>query len=131
MHWYTDVLKQYAVFSGRAQRPEFWWFVLFNVIISAVLTLIDRMLGATIGANIGILSSLYSLAVLIPSIAVAVRRLHDTGRSGWWLLIGLVPIIGWIALIIFYVQDSEPGANQFGPNPKGAQYSGVENPEKQ
>ena len=120
MHWYTDVLKQYAVFSGRAQRPEFWWFVLFNVIISAVLTLIDRMLGATIGANIGILSSIYSLAVLIPSIAVAVRRLHDTGRSGWWLLIGLVPIIGWIALIIFYVQDSEPGDNQFGPNPKGA-----------
>lgn len=131
MHWYTGVLKQYAVFSGRAQRAEFWWFVLFNVIISAVLTLIDRMLGATIGANIGILSSIYSLAVLIPSIAVAVRRLHDTGRSGWWLLIGLVPIIGWIALIIFYVQDSEPGDNQFGPNPKGASHSSVENPEKQ
>ncbi len=120
MSWYIGALKQYAVFSGRAQRAEFWWFVLFNVIVSVVLSLIDRVLGTTAGANIGILSSIYSLAVLIPSLAVAVRRLHDTGRSGWWLLIGLVPFIGWIALIIFYVQDGTQGTNQHGPDPKGA-----------
>lgn len=121
MNWYIGVLKKYAVFSGRAQRSEFWYFVLFNVIITGVLSWIDRALGATIGSmGTGILSSLYSLAVLIPSIAVGVRRLHDTDRSGWWLLIGLIPIIGWIVLIVFYVQDSQPGENKYGPNPKGA-----------
>jgi len=121
MNWYIGALKKYAVFSGRAQRSEFWYFVLFNIIVSVVLSLIDRILGTTYGsAGAGILSSIYSLAVLIPSIAVAVRRLHDTDRSGWWILIGLIPIIGWIVLIVFYVKDSQPGENKYGLNPKGA-----------
>ncbi len=115
MNWYLGVLKKYAEFSGRARRTEYWMFVLFNLIISAVIGVIDR---SVLGSNA--LGIIYSLAVLIPSLAVSVRRLHDTGRSGWWLLIGLVPILGWIVLLVFAVQDSQPGANQYGPNPKGA-----------
>jgi uncharacterized membrane protein YhaH (DUF805 family) len=113
MNWYIEVLKKYAVFSGRARRKEYWYFVLFNLIIMIILTIIDLAIDSSI------LSTLYSLAVLIPSIAVDVRRLHDTNRTGWWLLIGLIPIIGWIVLIIFMVQDSQKGENQYGPNPKG------------
>jgi uncharacterized membrane protein YhaH (DUF805 family) len=114
MNWYLEVLKKYAVVSGRARRREYWYFVLFNLIIFIILTIIDYAI------NSAIISTIYSLAVLIPSIAVGVRRLHDTNRTGWWLLIGLIPIIGWIVLIIFMVQDSQKGENQYGPNPKGA-----------
>jgi uncharacterized membrane protein YhaH (DUF805 family) len=114
MNWYLEVLKKYAVVSGRARRSEYWYFVLFNLIIFIILTIIDYAI------NSAILSTIYSLAVLIPSIAVAVRRLHDTNRTGWWLLIGLIPIIGFIVLLIFMVQDSQKGENQYGPNPKGA-----------
>lgn len=114
MNWYIDVLKKYAVFSGRARRKEYWMFTLINIIISIILGVIDGMLGTAI------IGMIYSLAVLIPCIAVSIRRLHDTGRSGWWLLIGLIPLIGLIVLIIFMVQDSESGDNQYGPNPKGA-----------
>lgn len=113
MNWYLDVLKKYAVFSGRARRQEFWMFALFNFIISFGLSIVEGIVGAA-----GILSTLYSLAVLVPSLAVGARRLHDTGRSGWWLLIGFVPLIGLVALIYFAVQDSQPGENQYGPNPK-------------
>ncbi|KPL17442.1 MAG: hypothetical protein AMS26_01020 [Bacteroides sp. SM23_62] len=113
MNWYIEVLKKYAVFSGRARRKEYWYFVLFNLIIYIILSIIDYAI------NSAILSTIYSLGVLIPSIAVAVRRLHDTNRTGWWLLIGLIPIIGWIVLIIFMVLDSQKGENQYGPNPKG------------
>jgi uncharacterized membrane protein YhaH (DUF805 family) len=115
MRWYLDVLRKYAVFSGRARRMEYWMFVLFNLIIALVLGAIDGLLGIQ-----GVLGGLYSLAVLIPSLAVAVRRLHDTNRSGWWILINLIPVIGWIIFIIFAVQDSQPGPNQYGPNPKEA-----------
>ena len=119
MNWYLDVLKKYAVFSGRARRKEYWMFFLFNLIITVVLILIDSLMGTfSPQAGLGLLSGLYSLAVLIPSIAVTVRRLHDTGRSGWWILIGLIPIIGTIVLLIFMVLDSQPGENQYGPNPK-------------
>jgi len=114
MNWYLDVSKKYAVFKGRARRKEYWMFVLFNLIIALVLGLIERLVGGP-----GILTNLYSLAVLIPGLAVAVRRLHDTNRSGWWILIGLVPLVGVIILIVFLVQDSRPGDNQYGPNPKG------------
>jgi uncharacterized membrane protein YhaH (DUF805 family) len=107
MNWYIDVLKKYAVFDGRASRQEFWMFVLINFIISVVLNVVSTTLGA-----------IYALAVLLPNIGVGVRRLHDTGRSGWWLLVGLIPIIGWIVLIVFFVQESQPGDNPFGPNPK-------------
>ncbi len=119
MNWYLEVLKKYAVFSGRARRKEYWFFVLFNLIISLVLTFIDSAFGTlNEETGYGLLSGVYSLAVLIPSLAVAVRRLHDTGRTGWWLLIGLIPLIGLIVLLIFFVQDSKPGDNEYGPNPK-------------
>ena len=118
MNWYLEVLKKYAVFDGRARRKEYWMFFLINVVISVVLGAIDVLLGTFSQTGVGVLQSLYSLAVLIPSIAVTVRRLHDTGRTGWWILIGLIPFIGGIILLIFMVLDSEPGTNQYGPNPK-------------
>jgi len=118
MHWYLQVLKKYAVFKERARRKEYWMFVLFNIIISLILRLVEDLTGIYPKEGIGVLEGLYGLLVLIPGIAVSVRRLHDTGRSGWWLLIGIVPIIGVIVLFVFMVQDSQPGENQYGPNPK-------------
>ena len=108
-----DLLKnKYAEFDGRDRRSEYWYFVLFNGIVSLGLGMVDAFTG------IGFLNYVYSLAVIIPGIAVSIRRLHDTGRSGWWLLVGLIPFIGWIILIVFFVQDSDPYDNQYGPNPK-------------
>jgi uncharacterized membrane protein YhaH (DUF805 family) len=118
MDWYIGVLKKYAVFQGRARRKEYWMFVLFNIIVSVVLHILDRVLGTASEAGGGLLGGIYALAVLIPSIAVTVRRLHDTGRSGWWILIVLVPLVGWIVLLVFMVLDSQPGSNEYGPNPK-------------
>jgi len=110
MDWYLKVLKErYATFSGRARRKEFWYFVLFSFLVSLVLNAIDLAIGTS-----GILGLIYSLAVLIPSLAVSVRRLHDTGRSGWWVLIGLVPLIG-LVLIVFLAAGSQPEDNQYGP----------------
>lgn len=97
---------------------EYWMFALFNVIIAFALGVVAGIFGAIIGVDLNILSFLYAAAILLPSIAVTVRRLHDTGRSGWWILIGLVPVIGWFALLVFCVQDSQPGQNQYGSNPK-------------
>ncbi|MGA5324319.1 DUF805 domain-containing protein [Streptomyces seoulensis] len=114
MHWYVDVLKKYAVFSGRARRKEYWMFFLFNLIISIVLAIVDNALDTSI------LGIVYFLAVLIPALAVTVRRLHDTSRSGWWILISLVPLVGGIILLVFTVSDSKPEANEYGPNPKYA-----------
>jgi uncharacterized membrane protein YhaH (DUF805 family) len=120
MNWYLNVLQKYAVFSGRARRKEYWFFTLFNVIIIFGLNVIDLSAGLYAEtAEIGLLSGLYSLAVLLPSIAVGVRRLHDTDRTGWWLLIALIPIIGVIVLLVFMVLDSSTGDNQYGPYPKG------------
>jgi uncharacterized membrane protein YhaH (DUF805 family) len=119
MNWYLEVLKKYAVFNGRSRRKEYWFFFLFNIIISLVLGFIDGIVGTSSG-GIGLLGGLYVLAVLIPGIGVAVRRLHDTGRSGWWLLIAFVPIVGAIVLIVFMVQDGTPGENAYGKNPKEA-----------
>ena len=113
MDWYLAVLKKYAVFSGRAQRMEYWMFFLFNIIIAVALAVVEGIFGSP-----GILSTLYSLAILIPGIAVTVRRLHDTDRSGWWILIGFIPMIGALVLLVFMVLDSKPGENRFGPNPK-------------
>jgi len=121
MNWYLAVLKKYAVFSGRASRPEYWYFVLFNLLVSIGLSMIDGVLGSfSEEGGVGLLSGLYALAVLLPTIGVSVRRLHDIGRSGWWVLIGLVPVIGTIVLLVFAVLDSQPGANEYGPNPKTA-----------
>ena len=118
MNWYLEVLKKYAVFNGRARRKEYWYFALFNVVVGIVLTLIDRMIGTSNAeSGLGLLSGIYTLAVMVPSIAVSVRRLHDTDRSGWWLLLGLVPLVGSIILLVFFLQDSKPD-NQYGPNPK-------------
>ena len=120
MNWYLNVLKQYAVFKGRARRKEYWFFILFNLIASVVLTVIDFMTGfLDPELGIGLLSGLYSLAVLIPSLAVTVRRLHDTDRSGWWLLLGLVPLLGAIVLLVFMLLDGTPGDNRHGASPKG------------
>ncbi|HSO46122.1 MAG TPA: DUF805 domain-containing protein [Rhodoferax sp.] len=120
MDWYLGVLKQYAVFKGRARRKEYWFFILFNLIASLLLTLVDFMTGSLDAElGMGLLSGLYSLAILIPSLAVTVRRLHDTGRTGWWLLIGLIPLIGAIVLLVFMLLDSQPGDNEYGANPKG------------
>jgi len=115
MNWYLDVLKKYAVFNGRARRKEYWMFFLFNIIIMVVLGIVEGMVGGP-----GVLGALYGLAVLLPGIGVSIRRLHDTDRSGWWLLIGLIPLIGAIVLLVFFVQDSQAVENQHGPNPKAA-----------
>ncbi len=121
MNWFLLVLKKYAVFSGRAQRAEYWYFILFYVLILIGLSMIDGTTGTfDPETGMGLLSGLFSLATFIPSIAVGVRRLHDTGRSGWWLLISFIPLIGAIVLIIFFVQDSASGENAYGPNPKTA-----------
>lgn len=113
MEWYLKVLTNYVGFQGRARRKEYWMFVLFNIIISIVLGIIE----AVIGTN-QVLSFIYSLAILLPSLAVSFRRLHDTGKSGWWLLIGLIPLIGSIILLVFFCTDSDANDNQYGPNPK-------------
>ncbi len=115
MNWYLDVLKKYAEFKGRARRQEYWMFFLFNLIIAIVLIIIDAVLGTG-----GILNLLYSLAVLIPGIAVTARRLHDTDRSGWWILIALVPFVGFIVLLVFMVMEGQQSSNQYGENPKAA-----------
>jgi uncharacterized membrane protein YhaH (DUF805 family) len=121
LSWYLEALKKYAVFGGRSRRKEYWYFVLFNIIVGIVLAAIDALLGTfSSSSNIGLLSGIYSLAVLIPTLALTVRRLHDIDRTGWWILIGLVPLIGGIVLLVFALLDSTPGSNQYGSNPKVA-----------
>jgi uncharacterized membrane protein YhaH (DUF805 family) len=113
MEWYLKVIKNYVGFEGRARRKEYWMFFLISFIINIVLLILEN-----VGNLPSVLSGLYSLAILLPSLAVTVRRLHDTGRSAWWLLIGLIPLIGAIILIVFTCQDSQESDNQYGPNPK-------------
>jgi uncharacterized membrane protein YhaH (DUF805 family) len=115
MSWYMQALKKYAVFAGRARRKEFWMFFLVYALIVVVLLIVESILGLP-----GILSGIYSLALLIPSIAVTVRRLHDTGRTGWWWWLGFVPVIGIIVLLVFMALEGEPGQNRYGPDPKAA-----------
>ena len=125
MEWYTGVLKKYVEFSGRARRKEYWMFTLISVIISIVLGIVDRLIGTDFNnGSSGVLSSIYSLLVLLPSLAVGVRRLHDTNRSGWWILIGLIPCVGWIILIVFFATEGVAGPNQYGEDPKAAERSG-------
>ncbi|MCL2919875.1 DUF805 domain-containing protein [Shewanella litorisediminis] len=111
MEYYIGAWKKYADFTGRARRKEFWMFFLFNLIVSVGMNLVDMALGSML------VGTLYSLAVFLPSLAIGARRLHDTGRSGWWQLIALIPIIGIIVLIVFYCQDSQD-ENDYGENPK-------------
>jgi uncharacterized membrane protein YhaH (DUF805 family) len=113
MNWYLKVLRQYADFNGRARRTEFWMFVLFNIIFSIAANVLDYLFG-----TYGVFSGIYALAMFIPGLAVSVRRLHDVNKSGWMLLVGLIPVIGLIWLLILWVTEGTPGENQYGPNPK-------------
>jgi uncharacterized membrane protein YhaH (DUF805 family) len=128
MKYYLKVLRDYANFSGRARRSEYWHFALFSMIFSVVAMIIDHILGTTFKMDsfndvhvvmpYGYVYLLYSLVVMIPGLAVTVRRLHDVGKSGWFLLICLIPLIGAIWLLVLLFTDSQPGPNQYGPNPK-------------
>lgn len=109
------VFSKYATFSGRARRSEYWYFVLFNAIVGFVLGIIG---GFIFGDGTNYLTSIYSLAVVVPAIAVSVRRLHDIGKSGFWYFINFIPFVGTIIMIVFCATDSQPGDNQYGPNPK-------------
>lgn len=125
MDWYLKVLKNYVNFSGRARRKEYWMFVLFNVLIGFGIGIIDGVMGWKNGWGMGRLGGLYNLFVLLPSIAVGARRLHDIGRSGWWQLIALIPIIGWIVLIVWAASEGAHGTNDYGPDPKAGDGDGV------
>ena len=121
MNWYLEVLRKYAVFDGRARRQEYWMFVLVNILIVAVLSVVDTVVDIfSLGDSVGALTGLYYLVVLVPSIAVTVRRLHDTDRSGWWILLALLPLLGTVVLFVFCVLDGTPGPNRFGESPKAA-----------
>lgn len=121
MEWFLKVIKQYADFSGRARRKEYWMYVLFYIIFGTIAIALDNLLGITMGGmgyGYGPLYLIFVLALFVPSIAVAVRRLHDTGKSGWWLLISFVPVIGGIWLIVLLAIEGKPGVNEYGANPK-------------
>lgn len=120
MKWYLKVLKQYADFNGRARRTEYWMYLLFNIIFLIVAAVLDNVLGLKFNSQVpyGFIYMIYSLAVFLPGLAVAVRRLHDVGKSGWFILISLIPIIGGIWLIILMATDGTPGTNEYGVNPK-------------
>ena len=119
MNYYLKVLQNYATFSGRARRSEYWYFVLFNMIFAIVAVVLDNVFGTAIeGVGYGLIYGLYVLAVLLPGLAVAVRRLHDVGKSGWMFLIGLIPLIGPIWLLVLFCTDSQQGSNKWGENPK-------------
>jgi uncharacterized membrane protein YhaH (DUF805 family) len=116
MNWYINAWKKYAIFSGRAGRQEYWYFVLFNILAYILLSIIAGAIGK-IGAS---LLSLYAVAVFLPGLAASVRRLHDTSRSGWWLLISAIPLVGPIVLLVFLVQESYAIDNQYGAIPRVA-----------
>lgn len=121
MEYYIGVLKKYAEFNGRARRKEYWMFVLFNIVIAMGLGVVDGILSAILDNQVNPFGGLYSLAILLPSIAVAVRRLHDTGRSGWNYFIVLIPIVGAILMIIWLVKEGDVGPNQYGADPKAVE----------
>lgn len=113
MEYFTGAFKKYAEFSGRSTRNDYWMYILFYMIIYVVLAVIDGAIGFYL------LTSIFSIVCLVPTISVGARRLHDTSRSGWWQLIGFIPLIGAIVLIVFFAQDSHED-NEYGPNPKAA-----------
>ena len=117
----SSVFKNYANFNGRARRSEFWFFALFNLIIYLAASVINCLIAGSSDTTsiIGIIYLLYSLATILPSLAVSWRRLHDIGKSGAYILFILIPLVGWIFLLAWFVKDSDMGENRFGPNPKG------------
>lgn len=102
----------YTKFDGRAGRPAYWWWFLFAILVAIGANIIDNIIGSS-----GVVSGLAALALLLPGLSVSIRRLHDTDHSGWWLLIGLIPIVGFIVLLVFYLRQSDPGGNRYGPPP--------------
>jgi uncharacterized membrane protein YhaH (DUF805 family) len=108
-YWKRVVLERYAQFTGRSGRAEFWWYFLAALIIGIVFNVL-----IAIASAFWIIYVIYGLAVLIPGIAVGIRRLHDTDKTGWWLLIGLVPFVGIIVLIVFWATEGTPGPNKYG-----------------
>ena len=118
MEWYLKVINSYFDFKGRSRRMEYWMFVLINSIISVFCILLDSMLGTVWSIGYGPIYIGYGLAVFVPGLAVAIRRLHDIGKSGWYYLLVIIPIIGPIWLIILFVTEGEQGDNKYGPNPK-------------
>jgi uncharacterized membrane protein YhaH (DUF805 family) len=133
MSWYLEVLRKYAQFSGRARRKEYWFFALFNVLVAVAITLLSIGVvlltvgrGDTASTLIFIPVILYWFAILVPAIAVTVRRLHDTGRSGWWYFVAFVPFVGGFILLIFTLMEGTPGPNMYGSSPKSeASYAPV------
>jgi uncharacterized membrane protein YhaH (DUF805 family) len=130
MKWFLEALtKKYATFEGRARRSEYWYFVLFYVLAAVALSIIDVVVGTyNEESGLGLLSGLFMLATIVPSIAITARRLHDTDRSGWWQLLYFIPLLGAVVMLVFMVLDSQPGANRFGPNPKGVMGPGTPSP---
>ena len=119
MNYYLHVLKNYAVFSGRARRKEFWMFTLINFLVTMGAFVLDMALNLNMATGgFGVVQGLYTLFIIIPSVAVTVRRLHDVGKSGWFYLIALIPLIGAIWLLVLFCTDSEDGPNKYGENPK-------------
>ena len=118
MQWYLMVLRRYAQFDGRAHRPEFWWFTLWSFIVSLALSVAE--LALDVGNEwAGPLTGVYALLVLVPTLAVGARRLHDIGRTGWWQLLLLIPLVGAIILIVWWARDGQPEPNEWGPRPFG------------
>ena len=117
MEWFMMALRKYAEFTGRARRKEYWFFILFYILIAIGLSFIDKALGLGYEST-GLLSGLFGLAMFLPALAVGVRRMHDIGRSGWWVLISLVPFVGWLIYLWFTTRDGDAGPNAFGPDPK-------------
>lgn len=115
MHWYFDVIKKYMVFNGRATRSEYWYFALFNNIITITLFLAWKLTGSIL---FDMICMVYILSVMLPALGVSVRRMHDTGLSGWWVLLGVIPFIGSLVLLVMFIRDSQVGDNPYGPDPK-------------
>ncbi|HEX5310806.1 DUF805 domain-containing protein [Aquabacterium sp.] len=118
--WISKAMKQYASFKGRAQRAEYWYFTLFYALTYLAARFIDEALGTTSRheGGTGLITFLTSFGLFIPAIAVSARRLHDIGKSGWWQLIAVVPVIGFLVIVAFAIRDSDLGSNKYGPNPK-------------
>jgi uncharacterized membrane protein YhaH (DUF805 family) len=117
MEHYINAFKKYAVFNGRTSRKEFWMFVLFNIIFSVAAVILDNILGLSSDSGYGIFSGLYSLVMILPALGAEIRRLHDIGKSGWWIFISLVPLIGAIWLLVLLAKEGDPGDNAYGPEP--------------
>jgi uncharacterized membrane protein YhaH (DUF805 family) len=102
----------YTTFSGRASRPAYWWWFLFSILVGIAANIIDAIIG-----SFGVISGLASLALLLPGLSVSIRRFHDINRSGWWILIFLVPIVGFILWLVWFTREGDQGENQYGPPP--------------